>query len=395
MSYLPYGRQDITDADIASVNRVLRSDRITQGPTIVQFEEAIAGYCGASHAVAVNSATSALHIACLALDMGEGDLVWTSPNTFVATANCARFCGANVDFVDIDCQTYNVCPQALAAKLQRVKERGEQLPDVVIVVHFGGQSCDMKAIARLADEYGFRIIEDASHAIGGAYHDEPIGSCRYSDITVFSFHPVKIITSAEGGVAVTNCAALSERMSALRTHGVYRLCHDNQGQEVEPWIYEQRELGFNYRITDIQAALGLSQLDRLDHYVQRRHELASRYTRYLQSDNIILPVQSIDCYSSWHLYPIQIVNSITGYSDRLSVYHYMTERDIGVNVHYIPVHTQPYYQALGHRRGDYPNAENYYSAALSLPIFGSMTDCEQDRVIDCLLSSLLINKLAA
>lgn len=382
MKILPYGRQDIQPADIDAVNRVLESDFITQGPKVIEFENAIASYCGSNYAVAVNSATSALHLACLALGIGPGDHVWTSPITFVASANCARLCGAEVGFVDIDPTTYNLCPVALESKLLESLEQGRPLPKLLIVVHFAGQSCDMQAISQLAKKFDFRLVEDASHAIGGKYLDAPIGNCRYSDITVFSFHPVKIITTGEGGLATCNSADLYERMCLLRTHGVHK---PTQGDITsEPWKYEQWELGLNYRLTDMQAALGLSQLRRLDSYVQRRHLLAQRYYELLAAFDVVIPYQAPFAYSSYHLYPILVGRPGDGGAGRRSLYHSMIEQGIGVNVHYIPVHTQPYYQQLGHRYGDFPNAEAYYERTMTLPLFGSMTDRDQDRVVGAL-----------
>lgn len=388
---LPYGRQEITESDIESVLRVLQSDFITQGPVVERFESGIAEYCEAEHALAVNSATSALHLACLALDVGPGDLVWTSPNTFVASANCARLCGADVDFVDVDPQTYNLCAEKLEDKLALASASGKALPKVVIPVHFAGQSCDMKSIRRLADEYGFRIIEDASHAIGGQYLDAPIGNCAYSDITVLSFHPVKIITTGEGGMALSNQLHLYQRMKLLRTHGVQKHAA-NSVESDEPWRYQQSILGLNYRLTDIQAALGLSQLKRLDDYVARRHELAERYNTQLSPMGLTIPHQFKDSYSALHLYPV-LVDDPTG-AVRRQLYHAMIAQGIGVNVHYIPVHTQPYYQERGHRVGDYPNAESYYARTLTLPLFGSMSDEEQDRVVEALYECLDVKKAA-
>lgn len=395
MSWIPYGRQDITESDIEAVVHVLRSDFVTQGPVVDQFEQAIADYCGVGHAVAVNSATSALHIACLALNLGEGGLVWTTPNTFVATANCARYCGADVGFVDIDAATYNLCPVELERQLQSTVEKGEKLPDIVIAVHFAGQSCDMQSIDRLAKQYGFLVIEDASHAIGGYYKGKPIGNCEYSDIAVFSFHPVKIITCGEGGVAVTRSPESARRMQRLRSHGIDRPAKVADVEDAEPWVYYQNELGFNYRLTDIQAALGLSQLSRLDDYVSKRHELARRYDRLLNSENLILPFQSPDACSSMHLYPIQVLENADAGIDRRSTFNQLLNDGIGINVHYIPVHTQPYYQALGNKKGEYPVAEAYYSRAISLPLFGVMTFEEQDRVVESLASILYPKTIAS
>ncbi|MFB1489880.1 MULTISPECIES: UDP-4-amino-4,6-dideoxy-N-acetyl-beta-L-altrosamine transaminase [unclassified Thiocapsa] len=374
---LPYGRQDITESDIAAVEAVLRSDYLTQGPAIPRFEQAIADYCGAAHGIAVNSATSALHTACLALDLGPGDRLWTSPNTFVASANCARYCGADVDFVDIDPRTYNLSVEALAAKLEQAETAGT-LPKIVVPVHFAGQPCDMQAIGVLAHRYGFRVIEDASHAIGARYQGEPVGNCRFSDITVFSFHPVKIITTGEGGLATTNDLALAERMARLRTHGITRAPALMQGKPAGPWDYQQIELGYNYRMTDIQAALGLSQLQRLEDYIEQRHVLASRYDRLLAKMPISIPYRDSCHRSALHLYPIQVG------ANRRGIFEDLREAGIGVNVHYIPVHTQPDYLRLGFRLGDFPISEGYYSQAISLPLFPTMTEVQQDAVIETL-----------
>ena len=378
---IPYGRQEITAADIAAVTAVLDSDFLTQGPAIPRFEQAIADYCGAAHGVAVNSATSALHIACLALDLGPGDWLWTTPNTFVASANCGRYCGAAVDFVDIDPDTYNLSPRALAAKLEVAAASG-RLPKILVPVHFAGQPCDLEAIAALGQRYGFRIIEDASHAIGGRYRGEAIGNCRYSDITVFSFHPVKIITTGEGGLATTNDPTLAERMARLRSHGITRDPAGMRDAAEGPWYYQQIELGFNYRITDIQAALGQSQLQRVDDYVARRQRLAARYDRGLADLPLRLPYRDPAHQSALHLYPIQVPG------DRGRVFAALRAAGIGVNVHYIPVHTQPDYARFGFKHGDFPQAEAYYANAISLPLFPTMTEAEQDRVMAELAAAL-------
>jgi UDP-4-amino-4,6-dideoxy-N-acetyl-beta-L-altrosamine transaminase len=381
---IPYGRQEITEDDVDSVVAVLRSDFLTQGPVVPKFERAVADYCGAAHAVAVNSATSALHIACMALGLGPGDWLWTSPITFVATANCARYCGARVDFVDIDPRTYNLCPLALERKLTEA-ERDGRLPKVLAPVHFAGQPCDMLAIHALAQRYGFRIIEDASHAIGAEYRGEPVGNCRFSDVTVFSFHPVKIITTAEGGMALTNRSDLAGRMARLRSHGVTS-DPASMTRSDGAWFYQQIDLGMNYRMTELQAALGLSQLSRLDDYVARRHELARRYDEKLASLPLVLPYQSKDRRSALHLYPIWIDLSRM---DRSAVFDRMRRSNIGVNVHYIPVYTQPYHRQ--HRTfssADFPASERYYAGALSLPMFASMTEHQQDQVIAALAEAV-------
>ncbi|MGD9686119.1 MAG: UDP-4-amino-4,6-dideoxy-N-acetyl-beta-L-altrosamine transaminase [Desulfobacter sp.] len=383
---IPYGRQEITQADIEAVVAVLQSDFLTQGPMVPRFEQAVAAYCGTAHAVAVNSATSALHIACLALGLGPGDRLWTSPITFVASANCGLYCGAQVDFVDIDPRSYNLSVTALEHKLIAA-ERAGTLPKVLVAVHLCGQPCEMATIQALSQRYGFRIIEDASHAIGGRYQGEPIGSCRYSDITIFSFHPVKIITTAEGGMALTNDAALAERMELLRSHGITRdpalMTHEPDG----PWYYQQVALGFNYRITDLQAALGVSQLERLDRYVQRRHELAQRYNQLLQPLPVTTPWQHPDSYSGLHLYVIRLQLDRIAKSHR-QVFEALRAAGIGVNLHYIPVHTQPYYRQLGFNHGDFPEAERYYAEAISLPLFATMTEQQQDQVLAALGEAL-------
>ncbi|RTL30668.1 MAG: UDP-4-amino-4,6-dideoxy-N-acetyl-beta-L-altrosamine transaminase [Burkholderiales bacterium] len=375
---IPYGRQDITQADIDAVVEVLRSDFLTQGPAVPQFEQAVSSYCGAAHAVAVNSATSALHIGCLALGLGPGDWLWTSPITFVASANCGLYCGAQVDFVDIDPRTYNMCPQALAVKLELAQREG-RLPKVVVPVHLCGQSCDMQAIHALSQRYGFRIIEDASHAIGGRYQGKPIGCGAYSDITIFSFHPVKIITTAEGGMAVTNDCHLAQRMALLRSHGITRdpaqMTHASDGS----WYYQQIELGFNYRMTELQAALGLSQISRLDDYVVRRHDLAKRYEALLADMPVTLPWQHPDGYSALHLYVIRLQSSKLTRTHR-EVFEALREQGIGVNLHYIPVHTQPYHIEHGQRGKRYPQAEQYYAEAISLPMYPTMTQADQQKV---------------
>lgn len=379
---IPYGRQDISNADIQAIVDVLRSDYLTQGPAVPAFEKSIADYCGAKHAIAVNSATSALHIACLALGVGPGDFVWTSPITFVASANCALYCGAQVDFVDIDPQTYNMSVERLAEKLAEAEKSGN-IPKVVIPVHLCGLPCDMAGINTLSQRYGFKIIEDASHAIGGKYRGEPIGNCCYSDITVFSFHPVKIITTGEGGMALTNDVQLAKRMQLLRSHGITRDENEMTHAPDGPWYYQQINLGFNYRMTDFQAALGLSQMQRLDEFVTKRHVIAKRYNELLTDLPVITPCQHQDSYSGCHLYVIRLKLGETG-KTHLEVFEALRAADIGVNLHYIPVYWQPYYANLGFKMGLCPEAEQYYSEAISLPMYPALTESQQNHVVTVL-----------
>ncbi len=382
MEFIPYGRQDINQADIQAIIDVLQSDFLTQGPAVPAFEAEVSRYCKSQYALAVNSATSALHIACLALGVGKGDIVWTSPITFVASANCALYCGATVDFVDIDSRTYNLSVQQLTIKLKMAKKEGK-LPKVVIPVHLCGQSCDMEAIYKLSQKYDFGIIEDASHAIGGRYQDKPIGSCQYSDIAIFSFHPVKIITTAEGGMALTNNQKLAEKMTLLRSHGITRdpklMTHESDGD----WYYQQIHLGFNYRMTDLQAALGVSQMQRLDKFVSRRHQLAKHYNQLLAELPITLPWLHPDSYSGLHLYVICLQLDKVEKTHK-QVFNELRECGIGVNLHYIPIHMQPYYQGLGLQKGDFPRAEKYYEEAISLPLFPALSQKEQQYVVDTL-----------
>jgi UDP-4-amino-4,6-dideoxy-N-acetyl-beta-L-altrosamine transaminase len=383
MKIIPYGRQDINQADIDAVVEVLRSDFLTQGPVVPAFEKAVSTYCGAQHAVAVNSATSALHIACLALGVGKDDSVWTTPITFVASANCALYCGATVDFVDIDPRTYNLSVERLAEKLAQAEKSG-CLPKVVIPVHLCGQPCDMAGIYALSQQYGFKVIEDASHAIGGKYKDEFIGNCRYSDITVFSFHPVKIITTGEGGMALTNDEALEKRLRLLRSHGISSNLLDMQPRPAgEIWNYQQIELGFNYRMTDIQAALGLSQIIRLNSFLEKRHRIAKRYDNELADLPIQTPWQQAGTYSAYHLYPIRIKVNECRKTQR-QIYDVMQVSGINVNLHYIPVYRQPYYEAMGFKVGYCPEAEQYHQEVLSIPMYPTLTDAEQTKVIQVL-----------
>jgi UDP-4-amino-4,6-dideoxy-N-acetyl-beta-L-altrosamine transaminase len=382
---IPYGRQDISPDDVRAVAAALQSDFLTQGPCVPRFEAAIAARVGADHVVAVNSGTSALHIACLALGVGRGDMVWTSPITFVASANCALYCGAEVDFVDIDPRTFNMSVPALAQKLERAKA-ASRLPKVVIPVDMCGQSCDMAGIAALRAEYGFHVIEDASHAIGARYRGSPVGRGDHADITVFSFHPVKIITTAEGGAGVTNDRHLADRMRLFRSHGITRDPSMLSGAVEGDWYYEQIELGYNYRMTDVQASLGISQLARIDEFLERRRALACRYDEALRGLPVVPPFRHPDAESAWHLYVIRLSD---GAKRRAKVFAGMRARGVGVNVHYIPVHTQPYYRRLGFSPGSWPESERYYREALTLPLHARLTDAEQDQVVSALRQELL------
>lgn len=382
---IPYGKQDITQDDVDAVVKVLTSDYLTQGPMVPKFEEAVARYCGAERGVAVNSATSALHIAVAALGLNEDDILWTTPNTFVASANCARYCGAAVDFVDIDPYTYNMSIDSLKVKL-KAAERNKTLPKIIVPVHMGGLSTQAREIANLVRPYGIKIVEDASHAIGGRYMGSPVGSCKFSDITVFSFHPVKIITTAEGGMALTNNRALAEKMSRLRSHGITRdpnlMTHAPDGG----WYYQQIDLGWNYRMTEIQAALGISQLERLDEYVIRRNTLADQYDELLSELPVEIPGRQHETLSAFHLYIIRLKNSSA--ERHRSVFSFLRENGIGVNLHYIPVHLQPYYRDLGFKEGAFPKSEQYYDSAISIPLYPNMSNDQQIEVVRQLSSAL-------
>lgn len=388
---IPYARQDITESDIEAVVKVLRSDFLTQGPAVPRFEQAVATRVKAKHAIAVNSGTSSLHIACLALELGPGDRLWTVPNTFVASANCGRHCGAEVGFIDIDPHTWNLSVPRLREKLAEAKKDG-RLPKVLVPVHFAGQPTEQEAIWELAQEYGLRVLEDASHAIGASRNGEPVGSCRWSDVTVFSFHPVKIITTGEGGMALTNDGDLAERMAMLRSHGITRdpaRFRDNvHPKEDVPasqhhparWYYEQQMLGYNYRMTDIQAALGASQLERLDDYIDRRNALARRYDHSLEDLPLQLPTVQPENRSAFHLYVVRLKRNATAKSHR-QVFEELQQGGIGVNLHYIPVHLQPYYRDLGFSKGQYPQAEAHGDEAITLPLYWALTNQEQDQVV--------------
>lgn len=377
-------QQDINSNDIQAVVDTLESNYLTQGPTVEKFEEGVASYCNVQYAIAVNSATSALHIACLALGLKKGGLLWTSPNTFVASANCALYCDADVDFVDIDPTTHNMCPEKLSEKLKQAK-KCNRLPDVVVPVHFSGASCDMSKIYALSKEYGFKVIEDASHAIGGVYKGHKVGSCQFSDITVFSFHPVKIITSGEGGMLLTNNSDVASKAALLRSHGITRDSDKMKSPSHGPWYYQQVELGFNYRMNELSGALGLSQLQRIDEFIARRTELAARYSSALRELPVILPSVPDDVVSSWHLYPVRIILDEVSMSRR-EIFEHLWGSGVAVNVHYIPVHTQPYYLSLGFQPGMFPESESYYDGAISLPIYYALSNKQQDLIIQSIYS---------
>jgi UDP-4-amino-4,6-dideoxy-N-acetyl-beta-L-altrosamine transaminase len=377
---IPYGFQDLNQDDIDAVVSVLKSDFLTQGPQVPKFEEVVSSYCNSKFSIAVNSATSALHIACLALGLCENDIVWTSPNTFVASANCALYCGAKVDFVDINLNTLNMSTEKLEEKLIEAR-RNNKLPKILIPVHFAGQSCNMKKIHKLSKEFGFSIIEDASHAIGGKYINQSIGGCQFSDITVFSFHPVKIITTAEGGIATTNSKKLSSRMQLLRSHGVTRDKRLMLNPKNVDWYYEQIDLGFNYRMNDLQAALGISQMNRLDEFVSKRNKIKNRYDLLLKNLPVITPSTHIDCYSASHLYSIQLDLQIISKSHS-QVFSELRLNNIGVNVHYIPVHLNPFYEKKGFKVGDFPNSETYSRRAITFPMFFALNDEQQNKTVN-------------
>ena len=380
---IPYSRQEITEEDILEVEKILRSDFLTQGPAVPKFEQAIASYCGAKYAVAVNSATSALHIACLALNLGPGDLLWTSPNTFVASANCGRYCGADIDFVDIDPKTYNMSVDVLSEKLLKAEKLGK-LPKIVVPVHFAGQPCDMIEISKLAKKYNFKIIEDASHAIGASYNKIKVGSCVHSDITVFSFHPVKIITTAEGGMALSNNKDIVDKMSRLRAHGITNdKTKFKERAKDEIWNYQQIELGFNYRMNDIQAALGLNQMKRLDEYIERRHNIAEYYDKEIKKLPLITPWQAPGVYSSYHLYPI-LVNNISKIKTQKQIYDELRKNNIAVNLHYVPVHRHPYYEDIGFKKNDFPIIERLHKEIITIPLYPTLKKEQQEYVVAAL-----------
>jgi len=377
---IPYGRQSVSEEDIAAVVEVLRSDFLTQGPAVARFESEVAAYCKAPFAVAANSGTSALHIACQALGLGPGDWLWTSPNTFVASANCGRYCGASIDFVDIDPRTYNMDIGLLGRKLAQAQRAG-RIPKVVVPVHFGGQSCEMRELWELAGRYGFHVVEDASHALGADYGGAKVGGCAFSHAAVLSFHPVKLITTGEGGMVMTRDPALAESLRQLRSHGITRERRLFRGEPGGDWYYQQLQLGFNFRMTDMQAALGASQMRRLDAFVARRRQLVERYDERLRGLPLVPPQRSPSGNPCWHLYVVQV-------DDRARVFEALRASGIGVNVHYIPVHRQPYYEALGFRRGDFPEAERYYERAISLPLHPGLSDAQQDHVVEALRRAL-------
>lgn len=379
---IPYGRQEVTQEDVDAILDVLHSDFLTQGPKAPLFEDVVSKYCNASYAVSTNSATSALHLACLALNLSHGDWLWTTPITFVASANCGLYCGAQVDFVDIEPKTYNMSIESLRHKLIEAEINGK-LPKIVIPVHFGGQSCDMQTIHALSKQYGFRVIEDASHAIGGKYKNANIGDCKYSDITVFSFHPVKIITTCEGGMAMTNNHKLSNKMRRLRSHGITRDTNEMTHSSDGPWYYEQIDLGFNYRMNDLQAALGISQMNRIDGYINKRQSIAAHYNEELSELPLSTPHEDADNFSAYHLYVVRLKSKLLK-KNHAQIFKSLRDEGIGVNLHYIPIHTQPYYKNLGFSEGNFPNAEQYYQEAISLPIYPTLDKDQQNSVIDYL-----------
>ena len=384
---IPYGRQNISEEDVKAVSDVLKSDFLTQGKAVPEFENKVSEYCNVNFAFAVNSATSALHISCLALDVGPDDIVWTSAVSFVASANCALYCGASIDFVDIDANTYNMCVKSLSAKLEQASKSGK-LPKVVIPVHLTGQPCEMEEIYELSKKYKFKIIEDASHAIGARYKNTKIGDCKYSDIAVFSFHPVKIITTGEGGMVTTNDKKIAEKLSLYRTHGITRDENAMQNIPDGPWYYEQIKLGFNYRMTDIQAALGVSQMNRLDSFIQKRHEIFDRYNEYFQDLPVIkTPWQNKDSYSSLHLYVIRVDNSKSKMNHN-ALFNYLRDNNIGVNIHYIPIYRQPFYSKLGFNFSDFPESEKYYSEAISIPIYPDLEEKSQEFIYKLIKSQV-------
>lgn len=383
---IPYGRQHIDQADIDAVTAVLTSDFLTQGPVVPAFEQAVAKVVSANYAVAMNSATSALHVACLALGLDKDDYLWTTPNTFVASANCALYCGASVDFVDIDANSLNISIDVLANKLVEAEKTGK-LPKIVVAVDFAGRPCDWPALRRLADQYGFFLVDDASHAIGADYNGQMLGGAAWADITIFSFHPVKIITTAEGGMALTNSETLANKLRLLRSHGITRDPAWLEQPDTGLWYYEQQALGYNYRMTDVQAALGLSQLTHLTEWIARRRQLAHQYQTQLAELPLILPNFDMLAHSAWHLYVVQLDTEKTSLSRR-TVFDALRAANIGVNVHYIPVYWQPYYRQLGFERGLCPNAENYYQRAISIPMYSGLSDEDQSKVVNRLATIL-------
>lgn len=381
---IPYGRQSVSAEDINLVKSVLESDFLTQGPFVPKFEEAIASITNSKYCIAANSATSCLHLGCLSLNIGKGDIVWTSPISFVASSNAALYCGATVDFVDIDEQTFNMCPLILEQKLKEAKSL-DSLPKLLIVVHMCGNPADMKAIKKLSIKYGFKIMEDASHAIGSSIEDIKTGSCKYSDLCVFSFHPVKIITTGEGGIITTNSSDLAKKIISLRSHGITREANDFVNKDDGGWYYEQHTLGFNYRMTEIQAALGYSQLQRLDQFIEKRNLLAGNYLNSLDCFPLNFQTIQSSSLSSYHLFVIQLIKLETTKS-RKQLYDWLKDHDIGVNVHYIPIHFQPYYERIGFKRGSFPNAEKYYDVSISIPLYPDLSQSNQSKVIDTISS---------
>ncbi len=386
MNSIPYSTQSIDKKDIKSVLNVLNSKFLTQGPLVEEFENKISTYCGSKYGVAVNSGTSALHVACMALGFKKGDILWTSPISFVASSNCALYCGGKVDFVDIDPKTYCMCPKKLEEKLIEAK-KNNKLPKIVVPVHHTGQSCNMSKIYSLSKKFDFKIIEDASHALGGSFKNHKVGSCKYSDVTVLSFHPVKIITTAEGGMACTNSKKISTKMRLLRTHGITKNISEMQKKGEGPWYYEQILLGYNYRMNDIEAALGVSQFRKIDKFVKERRKISVRYNKLLKSLPVITPFELKESYSTYHLYIILLKLNVT-HSSHIKVFNNLRDKGIGINLHYIPIHTHPYYKKLGFKQGQFPNAETFYKSAISLPVYPGLTKKAQDKVVQILRKAL-------
>ena len=383
---IPYAKQDISDEDIDSVIEVLKSDFLTQGNKVPLFEDIISERVGAKYALAANSATSCLYLSCLSLGLSKEDILWTSPITYVASANCALYCGAEVDFVDIDPLTWNISVEILEEKLKTARKI-KKVPKILVLVHLAGNPCDLQKVFDLSKEYGFSIIEDASHALGSKYSGEHIGSSVYSDISVFSFHPVKNITTGEGGMILTNNQKLSEKIHLYRSHGITRDTKKMINKEEGLWYYEQLLLGFNFRMSDIHAALGISQMNSLDKFISIRNELSQIYTEELKGLPLTIQRVRKEDLSAWHIFVIRLKLSELKLS-RLEIYNSLRNKGIGVNVHYIPVHLHPFYKNLGFNKGDFPNSENYYDGAITIPMFTKLKKKEIKYVIQALKESI-------